>query len=151
MTFSVAYCFIAMAPWHAVSSAKLVGVALQADYQLVPLQLMPKGMSEDKPDRLPYHQTLEDAYGAIAQYYDLPWVSFRNALWKLSAFRKHGRSWRSYIAEDGMHPVDTGMKVGVHSFLFYLFYFYLFYRCTSMSAVNIIFEVAGYYYDRSVY
>lgn len=33
---------------------------------------------------MPFHATLEDIYGAQAQYYDLPWLSFRNAMWRLA-------------------------------------------------------------------
>jgi hypothetical protein len=37
-------------------------------------------------EKAPFHATLEDIYGAQAQYYDLPWLSFRNAMWRLSEF-----------------------------------------------------------------
>jgi hypothetical protein len=33
---------------------------------------------------VPFYATLEDVYGAQAQYYDLPWLSFRDAMWRLS-------------------------------------------------------------------
>lgn len=55
---------------------------------VVLLQLMPKGMAfgPGNKEKVPFHATLEDIYGAQAQYYDLPWLSFRNAMWRLSEF-----------------------------------------------------------------
>lgn len=38
-----------------------------------------------RPEKAPFYATLEDVYGAQAQYYDLPWLSFRNAMWRLGA------------------------------------------------------------------
>lgn len=37
-----------------------------------------------RSDKTHFYATLEDSYGAQAQYYDLPWLSFRNAMWRLS-------------------------------------------------------------------
>lgn len=55
---------------------------------VVLIQLMPKGMGfgPGNREKVPFHGTLEDIYGAQAQYYDLPWISFRNAMWRLSEF-----------------------------------------------------------------
>jgi hypothetical protein len=38
----------------------------------------------NRRDKVPFHATLEDIYGAQAQYYDLPWLSYRNAMWRLA-------------------------------------------------------------------
>jgi hypothetical protein len=55
---------------------------------VVLVQLMPKGMAfgPGNREKAPFHATLEDAYAAQAQYYDLPWLSFRNALYRLAEF-----------------------------------------------------------------
>lgn len=37
-----------------------------------------------RPQKAHFYATLEDMYGAQAQYYDLPWLSFRNAMWRLT-------------------------------------------------------------------
>lgn len=31
---------------------------------------------------LPFYHTIEDHFGVVAQYYELPWLSLRNALWQ---------------------------------------------------------------------
>ena len=36
----------------------------------------------------PFSATLEDIYGAQAQYYDLPYLSFRTAMWRLTELHK---------------------------------------------------------------
>jgi hypothetical protein len=36
----------------------------------------------------PFPQTVEDLYGAVAQYYDAQWLSFRTALYRLTNFKK---------------------------------------------------------------
>jgi hypothetical protein len=53
---------------------------------VVLMQLMPKGMAfgQGNREKVPFMGTLEDIYGAQAQYYDLPWVSWRNAMWRLA-------------------------------------------------------------------
>jgi len=57
---------------------------------VVLVQLMPKGMAfaPTHQEKVPYSATLEDIYGAQAQYYDLPWLSFRNAMWRMSELHK---------------------------------------------------------------
>jgi len=55
---------------------------------VVLLQLMPKGMAyaPGQRDKAAFPATLEDVYGSLAQYYDTPWLSFRNAAWRLGEF-----------------------------------------------------------------
>lgn len=57
---------------------------------VVMLQLMPKGMAfgPGNREKAPFAATLEDMYGALAQYYDAPWLSFRNAAWRLGEFHQ---------------------------------------------------------------
>jgi len=57
---------------------------------VVMLQLMPKGMAfgPGNREKAPFPATLEDMYGALAQYYDAPWLSFRNAAWRLGEFHQ---------------------------------------------------------------
>jgi hypothetical protein len=33
-------------------------------------------------DWAPFHHTIEDVYGVLAQYYDLQWLSLRNAAYR---------------------------------------------------------------------
>lgn len=68
---------------------------------------MPKGMAfgPGRRDKVPFHATLEDIYGAQAQYYDLPWLSLRNAMWRLSEFHVHGYNWCGQHAPT-QPPVD---------------------------------------------
>jgi hypothetical protein len=57
-----------------------------------------------------FHATLEDIYGAQAQYYDLPWLSWRNAMWRLADQHKYGYNWTDFMWDaDFMHPIDPGM------------------------------------------
>ncbi len=35
-----------------------------------------------------YPDSLEDVYGSDSQYYDLPWLSFRNARWRLAELHR---------------------------------------------------------------
>jgi lysophospholipase L1-like esterase len=57
---------------------------------VVLVQLMPKGMAfaPGNREKVPFAATLEDVYGAQAQYYDLPWLSFRNAMYHLAEFHR---------------------------------------------------------------
>lgn len=32
--------------------------------------------------KLPYYHTVEDHYGVMTQYYQLPWLSLRNSVWQ---------------------------------------------------------------------
>ncbi|KAF6266240.1 hypothetical protein COO60DRAFT_1632898 [Scenedesmus sp. NREL 46B-D3] len=79
---------------------------------VVLMQLMPKGMAfaHGSREKVPFHGTLEDIYGAQAQYYDLPWLSFRNAMWRMSELHIHGYNWTDFMWDvDFMHPIDPGM------------------------------------------
>jgi hypothetical protein len=57
---------------------------------VVLVQLMPKGMAfgPGNAEKVPFSSTLEDIYGSQAQFYDLPWLSFRNAMWRMSELHK---------------------------------------------------------------
>jgi hypothetical protein len=37
-----------------------------------------------------FHLTPEDMYGALAQYYDVQWLSLRDAFWRLGRDNKEG-------------------------------------------------------------
>ncbi|WIA15472.1 hypothetical protein OEZ85_002112 [Tetradesmus obliquus] len=52
-----------------------------------------------KANNLPFYHTIEDHFGVIAQYYQLPWLSFRDAVW-------HGmvNNWQGFRAEDIFLP-----------------------------------------------
>eukprot|EP00879_Flechtneria_rotunda_P016086 GHRR01016827.1.p1 GENE.GHRR01016827.1~~GHRR01016827.1.p1 ORF type:complete len:534 (+),score=145.77 GHRR01016827.1:354-1955(+) len=79
---------------------------------VVLLQLMPKGMAfaPGSREKVPFYATLEDIYGAQAQYYDLPWLSYRNAMWRLTELHTYGYNWTDFMWDvDFMHPIDSGM------------------------------------------
>lgn len=50
------------------------------------LQVPPDGMARDPATR-PFHHTLEDVYGAVAQYYDVQYLSLRTAVWDTAVNR----------------------------------------------------------------
>jgi lysophospholipase L1-like esterase len=61
-----------------------------------------------------YHESAEDQYGSMAQYYSLPWLSYRNAVW-VDAAHPTGRAsfptgWSS-LSDDYVHPNDAGHRV----------------------------------------
>jgi hypothetical protein len=37
---------------------------------------------QQQQQRLLFHHTIEDHFGVVAQYYELPWLSVRNAVWQ---------------------------------------------------------------------
>eukprot|EP00955_Chlamydomonas_euryale_P105002 365607-Chlamydomonas_euryale.AAC.13 len=56
---------------------------------------------------------MEDVYGSVAQYYDVPSLSLRTAAYRLAAFkRREGFRWANLMDKDGFHPGDGGHKVG---------------------------------------
>ena len=62
---------------------------LSLSLSLCTWQIPTHGMSysRDNPLKPRFHETLEDSYGTLAQYYDLQYLSFRTAIWH-SAERK---------------------------------------------------------------
>jgi len=42
----------------------------------------PKVVQGKQLQEAPFYHTIEDHYGVVAQYYDLPWLSLRNAVWQ---------------------------------------------------------------------
>lgn len=61
----------------------------------------------------PFHSTPEDIYGAVAQYYDLQWVSFRTATYRLARFLNiPGFTYPELMMpQDGLHIADPGCRV----------------------------------------
>ncbi|WIA28011.1 hypothetical protein OEZ86_010599 [Tetradesmus obliquus] len=77
------------------------------------VQLMPKGaaFSPSNKEKVHYFHTLEDNYGALAQYYDAPWLSWRNSVWRLGELHRYGYNWTDFMwNKDFMHPIDAGHK-----------------------------------------
>lgn len=53
----------------------------------------------------------EDQYGVLAQYYGLPWLSYRNAVWHgLMQDLPGYRRYEMFPAEDERHPTALGHK-----------------------------------------
>ncbi|KAI8470157.1 MAG: SGNH hydrolase-type esterase domain-containing protein [Monoraphidium minutum] len=57
----------------------------------------------------PFHHTLEDLYGAVAQYYSAPAVSFRNAIYNLGQAADY--HFDRYLKGDFIHPNDAGHRI----------------------------------------
>ncbi|KAG1663229.1 hypothetical protein FOA52_004430 [Chlamydomonas sp. UWO 241] len=59
-----------------------------------------------------YHESAEDQYGSMAQYYSLPWLSYRNAVWIDAAYRRpwFPTGW-STLSADYVHPNDVGHRM----------------------------------------
>jgi hypothetical protein len=55
--------------------------------------------------------TPEDVYRNLAQYYDIPALSFRDATYQLGDGKALGFSWESFMGPDRLHPNDLGHKV----------------------------------------
>jgi len=61
----------------------------------------------------PFHDGLEDVYGSLAQYYDVQWLSFRGATYRLAAFNQDPAfAFNKIMGEvDHIHPSDLGHKI----------------------------------------
>jgi len=77
---------------------------------LVSEMAIPPEGKDGKPKRA-FYSTPEDTYGNLAQYYDIPSVSFRDALWQLGDNKRDGMSWDDFMAEDRLHPNDRGHRL----------------------------------------
>jgi hypothetical protein len=53
----------------------------------------------------------EDNYNNLAQYYDIPALSFRNAVYQLGDNGQMGKTWADFMGADRLHPNDLGHKV----------------------------------------
>ena len=56
-----------------------------------------------------FHFMAEEVYGALAQYYDLPWLSLRAATYRLAAFTNNSKyKWHTIMNglkdRDFLHP-----------------------------------------------
>ncbi|GBF91596.1 hypothetical protein Rsub_04336 [Raphidocelis subcapitata] len=69
----------------------------------------PTGMN-GKPKRA-FYSTPEDTYGNLAQYYDIPTISYRDALWQLGDNNLRGMAWSDFLADDRLHPNDRGHRL----------------------------------------
>mmetsp|Transcript_18065 Transcript_18065/g.30923 ORF Transcript_18065/g.30923 Transcript_18065/m.30923 type:complete len:541 (-) Transcript_18065:362-1984(-) len=69
-----------------------------------------------------FHQSAEELYGVLGQYYQLPILSFRNAWWHdaegLTAMAPRG--WDTLTAVDQVHPNDLGHRCMLDMFLWLL-------------------------------
>jgi hypothetical protein len=69
----------------------------------------PEGM--DGKAKRNFAATPEDTYRNLAQYYDIPALSFRDATYQLGDGKALGFSWESFMGPDRLHPNDLGHKV----------------------------------------
>ena len=76
---------------------------------LVSEMAYPPGGMNGKAKRS-FFATPEDNYGNLAQYYDVPAISFRDAMWQLGDNGRDGMAWADFMADDRLHPKDAGHK-----------------------------------------
>lgn len=55
--------------------------------------------------------TPEDTYYNLAQYYDVPTVSFRNTIYQMAENGRDGMQWSDFMGPDWLHPNDRGHKI----------------------------------------
>eukprot|EP00798_Chlamydomonas_sp_ICE-L_P013443 gene13443-19301_t len=69
------------------------------------------GQDQNSTLKRPFHFTAEDMYGALAQYYELPWISFRTALWQDAEYKRGNipGGWQDLLG-DFAHPNDRGHR-----------------------------------------
>ena len=68
-----------------------------------------------------FFATPEDTYYNLAQYYDIPALSFRDAVYQLGDAGRLGYSWADFMGPDRLHPADLGHKVGFCFFVLLVF------------------------------
>ncbi|GAX74670.1 hypothetical protein CEUSTIGMA_g2118.t1 [Chlamydomonas eustigma] len=77
--------------------------------------MVPGAAAEDKhPGKKAFHITQEDVYGALSQYYDVQWLSFRDATYRLAQHRPTpGLGYQDLMDPSPLHslPSDAGHKV----------------------------------------
>ncbi len=77
---------------------------------MVMMQTMSHGVPfpRDKVGRKAFNDGIEDVYGALSRYYDLPWLSLRAATYRLAEFsNNHAFAWTKVMnGADGdfLHP-----------------------------------------------
>ncbi|KAI8475679.1 MAG: SGNH hydrolase-type esterase domain-containing protein [Monoraphidium minutum] len=86
---------------------------------LVSEMAYPPGGKDGKPKR-GFYSTPEDNYGNLAQYYGIPALSFRDALWQLGDNGRDGADWGDFLANDRLHPNDRGHKLMADMVVFLL-------------------------------
>ena len=86
---------------------------------LVSEMAYPPGGMNGKGKR-PFFATPEDTYGGLAQYYDAPTISFRDAMWQLGDNGVGGAKWADFLADDRLHPNDAGHKLMADMVVFLL-------------------------------
>jgi hypothetical protein len=71
-------------------------------------------------DKTPFYKTVEDTYGAFAAYYDTPYLSMRNAIWRLSEHHHYQMNFTHYygLSYDFVHPLEQGHRLIADMVLF---------------------------------
>ncbi|KAG2495310.1 hypothetical protein HYH03_006582 [Edaphochlamys debaryana] len=72
-------------------------------------RVAPEGMAHLDPPT-PFYRAMEDLEGAVAQYYDVQYLSLRTALYRLAAVeRKEGFLWNQTFVD--VHPGNSGNRM----------------------------------------
>eukprot|EP00882_Tetradesmus_deserticola_P013627 GHRQ01014469.1.p1 GENE.GHRQ01014469.1~~GHRQ01014469.1.p1 ORF type:complete len:253 (-),score=35.51 GHRQ01014469.1:196-954(-) len=76
--------------------------------------------SANHKDKYPFNKTVEDAYGAFAAYYDTPYLSMRNAIWRLAEHHHYQMNFTHYygLSYDFVHPLEQGHRLVADMVLF---------------------------------
>ncbi|KAI8467410.1 MAG: SGNH hydrolase-type esterase domain-containing protein [Monoraphidium minutum] len=91
---------------------KVMGRPRSPAVVLVQLPTVGQAFGEGNPARGGFARTVEDVYGAFAAYYDTPYISFRNAIWRLAAHHQFRMNFTDYYGDnyDFIHPLVTGHR-----------------------------------------
>ncbi|KAF8069512.1 ASAT1 [Scenedesmus sp. PABB004] len=77
---------------------------------LVQLPTVGQAFARGHPRKVGFDATVEDAYAALASYYDLPSLSMRGAAWRLAELHHHRMNWTHYYGQgyDFVHVLEQG-------------------------------------------
>jgi hypothetical protein len=103
-----------------VAPAQVLGKPKHPSVMLVQLPTVGMAYSAHHKDKTPFYKTVEDAYGAFAAYYDTPYLSMRNAIWRLAEHHHYQMNFTHYygLSYDFVHPLEQGHRLIADMVLF---------------------------------
>uniref|UniRef100_A0A383V5K6 SGNH hydrolase-type esterase domain-containing protein n=1 Tax=Tetradesmus obliquus TaxID=3088 RepID=A0A383V5K6_TETOB len=87
---------------------------------LVQLPTVGMAYSSRHKDKTPFYKTVEDTYGSFAAYYDTPYLSMRNAIWRLAEHHHYQMNFTHFygMSYDFVHPLEQGHRLIADMVLF---------------------------------
>lgn len=87
---------------------------------LVQLPTVGMAYSSSHKDKTPFYKTVEDTYGSFAAYYDTPYLSMRNAIWRLAEHHHYQMNFTHFygMSYDFVHPLEQGHRLIADMVLF---------------------------------